>query len=218
MSSIGAMFAPRHQAVADKLVRVCRPGGTIGMLNWTPEGMIGALFKTMGPSPAARPGAQPTPLWGGEDHVRELFGDRVEWRMLERDNLDINAFENPHDYGEHFKARYGPTIVARATPPSRGAKRAGRGARQLQRRVESRQRRRRALRAGVPGGRRHTRRGRPPSLTPFPPPPLLPSLSPPLSPSSPPPPPPPLPPLLPLSPPPLPPSPLSPSPLPPPLR
>ena len=121
MSSIGAMFAPHHQAVADELVRVCRPGGTIGMLNWTPEGMIGALFKTMGPfAPPPPPGAQPPPLWGGEDHVRELFGDRVEWRTLERDNLDITAFGDPHDYGEHFKARYGPTIVARANAAKSG--------------------------------------------------------------------------------------------------
>jgi SAM-dependent methyltransferase len=121
MSSIGAMFAPHHQAVADELVRVCRQGGTIGMLNWTPEGMIGALFKTMGPfAPPPPPGAQPPPLWGGEDHVREQFGDRVEWRTLERDNLDVTAFEYPHDYGEHFKARYGPTIVARANAAKSG--------------------------------------------------------------------------------------------------
>jgi SAM-dependent methyltransferase len=115
MSSIGAMFAPHHQDVADELVRVCRPGGTIGMLNWTPEGMIGALFRTMGPfAPPPPPGAQPPPLWGGEDHVRELFGDRVEWRTSERDALEVTAFEHPRDYGEHFKARYGPTIAARA--------------------------------------------------------------------------------------------------------
>jgi SAM-dependent methyltransferase len=114
MSSIGAMFAPQHQEVADELVRVCRPGGTIGMLNWTPEGMIGALFKTMGPfAPPPPPGAQPPPLWGGEDHVRELFGDKVEWKTLERDMLDITAFEHPRDYGEHFKGKYGPTIAAR---------------------------------------------------------------------------------------------------------
>jgi ubiquinone/menaquinone biosynthesis C-methylase UbiE len=49
MSCIGAMFAPHHQSVADELVRVCRPGGTIGMLNWTPEGMIGGLFRAMKP-------------------------------------------------------------------------------------------------------------------------------------------------------------------------
>lgn len=114
MSSIGAMFAPRHQAVADELVRVCRPGGTIGLLNWTPEGMIGGLFRLMGPyAPPPPPGAQPPPLWGGEEHLRELFGDRVAFRTLEREQLEITAFEQPHDYGEHFKARYGPTIVAR---------------------------------------------------------------------------------------------------------
>jgi len=114
MSCIGAMFAPRHQSVADELVRVCRPGGTIGMLNWTPEGMIGALFRTMGPfAPPPPPAAQPPPLWGGEDHVRDLFGDRVDWRTLEREHLEITAFQHPHDYGEHFKAYYGPTIVAR---------------------------------------------------------------------------------------------------------
>ncbi|MDQ3721069.1 MAG: class I SAM-dependent methyltransferase [Actinomycetota bacterium] len=115
MSSIGAMFAPHHQDVADELVRVCRSGGTIGMLNWTPEGMIGALFRAMGPfAPAPPPGAQPPPLWGGEDHVRELFGDRVDLHTLERDTLTITAFERPRDYGEHFKERYGPTIAARA--------------------------------------------------------------------------------------------------------
>ena len=113
MSSIGAMFAPRHQAVADELVRVCRPGGTIGMLNWTPEGMIGGLFRTMGPfAPPPPPGATPAPQWGSEDHVRELFGDRVDFRTLDREMLEITAFQHPHDYGTHFKERYGPTIAA----------------------------------------------------------------------------------------------------------
>jgi SAM-dependent methyltransferase len=120
-SSIGAMFAPHHQEVADELVRVCRPGGTIGMLNWTPEGMIGALFRTMGPfAPAPPPGAQPPPLWGGEDHLKEMFGDRLEWTALDRDMLEITAFERPHDYGEHFKAYYGPTIVARRNAEGNG--------------------------------------------------------------------------------------------------
>jgi ubiquinone/menaquinone biosynthesis C-methylase UbiE len=115
MSSIGAMFAPRHQEVADQLVRVCRPGGTIGMLNWTPEGMIGALFRTMGPfAPPPPPGGSPPPLWGSEEHVREMFGDRVDFRTMEREMLDITAFEKPRDYGEHFKAKYGPTITAQA--------------------------------------------------------------------------------------------------------
>jgi SAM-dependent methyltransferase len=115
MSSIGAMFAPHHQDVADELVRVCRPGGTIGLLSWTPEGMIGALFATMGPfAPAPPPGAQPPPLWGSEAHLGELFGARVDFPTLERDVLEITAFQEPRDFGEHFKARYGPTIAAQA--------------------------------------------------------------------------------------------------------
>jgi ubiquinone/menaquinone biosynthesis C-methylase UbiE len=115
MSSIGAMFAPHHQEVADELVRVCRPAGTIGLLSWTPEGMIGALFRTMGPfAPPPPPGAQSPPLWGSEEHVADLFGTRVDFHTLERDMLKITAFEHPRDYGEHFKARYGPTIAAQA--------------------------------------------------------------------------------------------------------
>jgi SAM-dependent methyltransferase len=113
MSSIGAMFAPHHQEVADELVRVCKPGGTIGMLNWTPEGMVGALFRTIGPfAPPPPPGAQPPPLWGGEEHLRELFGDRVEFHTLDRANLEVTAFERPTDYVDHFRGKYGPTIVA----------------------------------------------------------------------------------------------------------
>ena len=115
ISSIGVMFAPYHQAAADELVRVCRPGGTIGLLSWTPEGMIGGLFRTIGPfAPAPPPGAQPPPLWGGEEHLRELLGDRVELDTLERDVLEVTAFEQPTDFAEHFKQRYGPTIAAQA--------------------------------------------------------------------------------------------------------
>jgi ubiquinone/menaquinone biosynthesis C-methylase UbiE len=112
ISSIGAMFAPIHQKVADELVRVCKPGGTIGMINWTSEGMIGDLFRTMKPfAPPPPPGASPAPLWGSEDHVKELFGDRVEFRTLEREDLDITAFPKRSDYAEHFRHYYGPTIA-----------------------------------------------------------------------------------------------------------
>lgn len=121
ISSIGAMFAPHHQDTADELVRVCRAGGTIGLLSWTPEGLVGALFRTMGPfAPPPPPGAQPPPLWGGEEHLSELFGARVESRTLQRDVLEVTAFEKARDFGEHFKARYGPTIAARANAAKTG--------------------------------------------------------------------------------------------------
>jgi SAM-dependent methyltransferase len=121
MSSIGVMFAPHHQLAADELVRVCKPGGRVGLLSWTPEGMIGSLFRTMGPfAPPPPPGAQPPPMWGGEAHVRELLGDRVELTTVERDVLDVTAFERPHDYAQHFKDRYGPTIAAQSNARTNG--------------------------------------------------------------------------------------------------
>lgn len=121
LSSIGVMFAPRHQAAADELVRVCRPGGTIGLLSWTPEGQIGALFRTIGPfAPPPPPGAQPPPLWGSEAHLKELVGDRVAFRTLEREHLAVEAFAHPSDFAEHFRARYGPTIAARANAERNG--------------------------------------------------------------------------------------------------
>ena len=121
MSAIGAMFAPFHQPVADELVRVCRPGGRIGLLSWTPEGMIGSLFRTLGQfAPPPPEGAQPPPLWGSEEHVRELLGDRVRLRSVTRDVLEVTAFAQPHDYAEHFKSYYGPTIAARANAVKNG--------------------------------------------------------------------------------------------------
>ena len=91
--------------------------------------MIGAFFKTMGPfAPKPPPGAQPPPLWGSEDHVRELFGDRVDWSTIDRDVLDITAFEKPQDWGEHFKSLYGPTIAARANAEKDGRAESSTGA------------------------------------------------------------------------------------------
>jgi SAM-dependent methyltransferase len=81
LSCIGVMFAPHHQRAADELVRVCRRGGTIGLLNWTPEGFIGQMFATMRPYvPTPPPGVQPPPLWGSEDHLRGLLVARVSNR------------------------------------------------------------------------------------------------------------------------------------------
>ena len=84
--SLGAIFAPDHQAVADELLRVCRPGGTIGMINFTPEGLAGGLLRRASRryAPPPPPGALPPLLWGSEEHVRELFGDRVDALELTR--------------------------------------------------------------------------------------------------------------------------------------
>jgi len=112
MSCLGVMFAPHHQASADELVRVCRPGGTIGLLNWTPEGFIGQMFATMKPyAPPPPPAAQPPPLWGREDHVRSLLGDRVTDVRAARQTVRVSLFGRPEDFRDYFKARYGPTIA-----------------------------------------------------------------------------------------------------------
>ena len=113
MSCIGVMFAPFHQQAAGELVRVTKRGGRIGLINWTPEGHIGQLFSTMKPyMPAPPPGAQPPPLWGQEDHVRDLFGDRVTDLVMERRMLDVHHFPDGAAFRDYFKAVYGPTIAA----------------------------------------------------------------------------------------------------------
>jgi SAM-dependent methyltransferase len=113
LSCIGVMFAPHHQQAADELVRVCRPGGTIGLLSWTPAGFIGQLFATMKPYVAAPPaGVSSPPLWGSEDHVVGLFGDRVTDVRTERRTLRVDLFADGEQFREYFKANYGPTIAA----------------------------------------------------------------------------------------------------------
>jgi ubiquinone/menaquinone biosynthesis C-methylase UbiE len=112
LSCLGVMFAPHHQAAADELVRVCRPGGRIGLLSWTPQGFIGQLFATMKPyAPAPPPGAQPPPLWGDEDHVRALLGARVTEVTASRQTLAVDHFGAAEEFRDYFKARYGPTIA-----------------------------------------------------------------------------------------------------------
>jgi SAM-dependent methyltransferase len=121
MSAIGVMFAPYHQTAADELVRVCRPGGTVALLSWTPDGMLGSLFKLMGQfAPTPPPGVQPPPLWGGEEYLSGLLADRVQVSHQERDVLEVTAFEQPRDYGEHFKSNYGPTIAIRGNAEKNG--------------------------------------------------------------------------------------------------
>ncbi|MCT7659121.1 class I SAM-dependent methyltransferase [Mycobacterium deserti] len=112
MSSIGVMFAPFHQLAADELVRVCKAGGRIGLISWTPEGHIGKLWAAMKPyAPPPPAGAQPPPLWGQEDHVRSLLGDRVTDVVTERRMLTVDHFADGAEFRDYFKATYGPTIA-----------------------------------------------------------------------------------------------------------
>jgi SAM-dependent methyltransferase len=120
MSAFGVQFAPRHQIVAQELARVCRPGGQIALVNWTPESQIGELFKIMSRYLPAPPDyASSPPLWGREEHVRGLFADTgVE--------LEFASGRNPFrfDSAEHFVAffetHYGPTLKARERLTSEG--------------------------------------------------------------------------------------------------
>jgi 2-polyprenyl-6-hydroxyphenyl methylase/3-demethylubiquinone-9 3-methyltransferase len=118
-SSFGAIFAPDHQAVADELVRVCKPGGTIGMINFTPRAdpFFGLLGRYLPPPPA---GAQPPTAWGSEEHVRELFGDRVELDLARR--TYVERADTPDDYAALFKETFGPVIAIEASlDPERAA-------------------------------------------------------------------------------------------------
>jgi ubiquinone/menaquinone biosynthesis C-methylase UbiE len=113
MSCLGIMFAPHHQASADELVRVCRPGGAIGLLSWTPEGFVGQMLATMKPyAPPPPPGAQPPPLWGSEDHVRSLLGSRVTGITVRRQAVRVDMFPSPEAFRDYFRACYGPVIAA----------------------------------------------------------------------------------------------------------
>src|SRR5687767_4342862 len=99
-SSLGAMFAPDHQRVADELLRVCRPGGTIGLLAFTPEGLGAEFFRAFARyAPPPPPGALPPILWGSEEHVRELFHDRVNSLEMTR-RVYVERAASPHAYIE----------------------------------------------------------------------------------------------------------------------
>ena len=112
ISCIGVMFAPFHEAAAAELLRVCRPGGTIALANWTPDGLIGRLFATMKPYAAPAPqGAQPPPRWGDPAHLAALFGSGVTGVRLERRNLRVDHFRSGAELRDYFKRVYGPTIA-----------------------------------------------------------------------------------------------------------
>lgn len=115
-SSVGALFAPDHQAVADEMVRVCRPGGTIGMINFRPEGLAAAFFELIARyAPPPPPGASSPLLWGDEEHVRGLFGDKVESLELTAGEYVERSPGGPEDYRALFESTFGPLIAIRAS-------------------------------------------------------------------------------------------------------
>ena len=111
ISTFGAMFAPDQQRVADELVRVCRPGGRIGMANWAPGSMMHEVFAATGKHVPPPPGVQPVFNWGNEDKVRELFGDRVTSLEFIRRDM-VWRFHSPEHMLEFFRDWYGPTQAA----------------------------------------------------------------------------------------------------------
>ena len=112
ISCVGVMFAPHHREAADEVARVCRPGGTIALLSWTPEGFIGQMFATMKPfAPPPPAGVQPPPLWGRAEYVRDLFGERVRGLEACTEQLSVKCFADAAGFRDFFKANYGPTIA-----------------------------------------------------------------------------------------------------------
>lgn len=111
LSTFGAMFAPDQEQAARELLRVCRPGGKIGLANWTPEGYLGDFFRTMGrhvPPPA---GLTSPMLWGSEARVRELLGDDVADLRVTRRTF-VMRYPSPQYYIDYFRTYYGPMLKA----------------------------------------------------------------------------------------------------------
>ncbi len=107
VSLVGAMFAPRPHLVAAELTRVCVPGGTIAMANWTPEGFVGTMFRTVAKFIA--PSGMPSPLlWGDEATVRERFGSRVCDLRLTRRLYTFDYPFPPSEVVNFFREYYGP--------------------------------------------------------------------------------------------------------------
>lgn len=115
MSAIGVQFAPDQQRAAGELVRVCRPGGTIGVISWTPEGFFGRMLATIRPyRPSLSHPVPPAALWGRPGYVTALLGDRVGEITTARGMLAVNRFADAEAVHAYFKTHYGPTIEAYA--------------------------------------------------------------------------------------------------------
>jgi ubiquinone/menaquinone biosynthesis C-methylase UbiE len=113
ISAIGVQFAPDHQRAASELVRVCRPGGRIGVISWTAEGFFGRMLATIRPyRPSLSPAVPPAALWGREGYVTGLLGDRISGVETKRGVLAVNRFDSAEAVHNYFKNHYGPTIEA----------------------------------------------------------------------------------------------------------
>ncbi len=111
VSTFGVMFTPDQHKAASELARVSKRGGKIGLANWTPEGFIGQLFKTLGkylPPPA---GVKSPALWGTEARIKEMFGASAASIKAERRHFNFR-YRSPEHFLEIFKNYYGPTLKA----------------------------------------------------------------------------------------------------------
>jgi SAM-dependent methyltransferase len=121
LSAFGVQFAPRHDVTAAELVRVCKPGGVIGLCSWTPEGTIGELFAIMSrylPPPPAY--ASSPPLWGSEEHVGALFGEHDVELEFERATTPFR-FDSAEHWVSFFETNYGPMLKARERLSAEGS-------------------------------------------------------------------------------------------------
>jgi ubiquinone/menaquinone biosynthesis C-methylase UbiE len=111
LSTFGVMFTPNQQLAAGEMARVCRPGGRIGLANWTPSGFIGELFKLIGryiPPPA---GVKPPSQWGTEERLLALFGERIATIETKRQNFNFR-YRTPQHWLDTFQTYYGPVQKA----------------------------------------------------------------------------------------------------------
>jgi len=111
-SSVGAMWAPDHQRVADELLRVCRPGGTIGMINFAVDGLLAGFLDVFADyAPPPPPWGSSPLLWGDPDHLRQLFGDRVSTLEISSAAYTERVPGGPAGYCEYYKQTFGPVAA-----------------------------------------------------------------------------------------------------------
>lgn len=111
LSTFGVMFAPDQERAAGEMMRVCRPGGRIGMANWTPEGFIGQLFKTLGKHIAPPPGVQPPSRWGVPAHLKTLFGEEAA-EIAATPRIFNFRYRSAAHFIDVFRTWYGPVHKA----------------------------------------------------------------------------------------------------------